>query len=61
MQCINDNCTGMETRVVESRPTQAVTYRRRQCALCKTMYVTTETVARTQRIPFDACKPKEIA
>lgn len=51
MQCVNDKCPSLTTRVNESRPTQAATYRRRQCPVCKTLCVTIEVISPVQSIP----------
>ena len=51
MQCINDACESMDTKVVETNNTAKVTWRRRCCDACGTKYVTVEVMARDQAVP----------
>ena len=64
MQCVNDDCASLTTRVYETRATPAVVYRRRKCLACGWLFVSAEVVAPEQKMPIDTRqqrKPKEYA
>ena len=58
MQCINDECNSLTTRVYETRATLAAVYRRRKCLACGAAYVSVEVVSPAQTIPESMRKTK---
>ena len=53
MQCINDHCDGLTTKVVETRATLAVVHRRRKCVSCGWSFISIEVLAPDQKMPLD--------
>jgi len=53
MQCVNDECESLATRVYETRATPAVVYRRRCCPECGWKFVSVEVLAPEQKMPDD--------
>jgi len=53
MQCVNDDCESLATKVVETRATPAVIHRRRKCACCGWSFVSVEVLSPDQKMPLD--------
>ena len=59
MQCVNEECGSLTTKVYESRSTPLMNYRRRICPVCKWTFVSVEVLEPEQKIPRKAARERK--